>query len=149
MRGRKPHFGAVSGQLALLVLAVVSASIPACSRSDKAGNAGSGNTINVTQADNERALTLDSGDKLVVSLASTPGTGFGWKVADVDAKVLRQMGAPELIPNPHPMPGAPATQVFRFVATGSGSAGLELDYVRPWEKSAAPARTFHLGVTVR
>ena len=41
------------------------------------------------------------------------------------------------------------TQVFRFVATGSGSAGLELDYVRPWEKSAAPARTFHLGVTVR
>jgi predicted secreted protein len=149
MRGRKRHFGAVSVQLALLVLAVVSASIPACSRSDIAGNTGSGNTINVTQADNERALTLDSGDKLVVSLASTPGTGFGWKVADVDAKVLRQTGAPELIPNPHPMPGAPATQVFRFVATGSGSAGLELDYVRPWEKSAAPARTFHLGVTVR
>ena len=146
MRGRKRHFGAVSVQLALLVLTVVSASISACSHSD---NAGAGNTINVTQADNERALALDSGDKLVVSLASTPGTGFGWKVADVDAKVLRQVGAPELIPNPHPIPGAPVTQVFHFVATGSGSAGLELDYVRPWEKSAAPARTFHLGVTVR
>jgi inhibitor of cysteine peptidase len=146
MRGRNRHFGVVSVRLALVVLAVVSASLPACSRSD---NAVSGNTINVTEADNERALTLASGDRLVVSLASTPGTGFGWKVADVDGKVLRETGAPALIPNPHPMPGAPATQVFRFVATGSGSAGLELDYVRPWEKGAAPARTFHLGVTVR
>jgi inhibitor of cysteine peptidase len=105
--------------------------------------------IRVTDADNGRMVTLASGDTLVVSLASTPGTGFGWKVAQVDDKVLRDKGAPELIQIPAPMPGAPATQVFRFVATGGGSTGLELDYVRPWERGVPPARTFHLGVTVR
>ena len=46
----------------------------------------------------------------------------------------------EVIPGSHPMPGAPATQVFHFQAVGSGSTGLELDYVRPWEKGAAPSK---------
>ncbi len=133
------------GYPVVLVLAAVLASIPAGSRG---AIATVGNTVRVTVADNGRTVTLAGGDTLVVSLASTPGTGFGWKVAQVDDKVLREMGAPEFIHGPHPMPGAPATQVFRFVATGAGSTGLELDYARPWERGVPPARTFHLGVTV-
>ncbi len=106
-------------------------------------------TITVTEADNQHAVAMASGDTLVVSLKSTPGSGFSWKIAQLDNKVLRQAGEPEMVQGAHPMPGAPATQVFRFVATGGGSIGLELDYVRPWEKNAPPARTFSLGVTVR
>ena len=134
------------GYLVLIVLAAALALIPASSRG---ANAAAGNTIRVTDADNGRTVTIASGDTLVVSLASTPGTGFGWKVAQIDDKVLRKTGAPELIHLPNPMPGAPATQVFRFVATGGGSTGLELEYVRPWEHGTPPARTFKLGVTVR
>ena len=117
-----------------------------CSRG---GDAAPASTTNVTDADNEHAVLLANRDTLVVSLASTPGTGFGWKVAELDTKMLREIGTPEVIPGSHPMPGAPATQVFHFQAVGSGSTGLELDYVRPWEKGAAPARTFKLGITVR
>lgn len=137
---------AIRARLALIVLAAALASLPACS---PGGGSVPANTITVTEADNQHAVTMASGDRLVVSLASTPGTGFGWKVAQLDDKVLRQAGAPELIGASKPMPGAPATQVFHFVAAGSGTAALELDYVRPWEKGAAPARTFSLGVTVR
>jgi len=106
-------------------------------------------TINVTEADNLHAVTIASGDTLVVSLKATPGAGFIWRVVQLDDKVLRETGEPQVITPANPMPGASATQVFRFIATGAGSTGLELDYVRPWEKGRAPARTFNLGVTVR
>ena len=143
-RGRRFATGA---RLMLFVLAaVLCASLISCSRG---GDSTQPSTTNVTDADNEHAVILASGDTLVVSLTATPGTGFGWKVGELDGKMLRQVGTPEVIPNAHPMPGAPATQVFHFQAVGAGSTGLELDYVRPWEKSSAPARTFHLGVTVR
>ena len=134
------------GYLILIVLTAAMTSLPAGARG---AIAATGNTIKVTEADNGRAVTMASGDTLVVALASTPGTGFGWRVAQVDDKVLHATGSPELIRRRHPMPGAPATQVFRFIATGEGRTGLVLDYVRPWEHGVAPARTFHLGVTVR
>jgi inhibitor of cysteine peptidase len=147
MRTRHGQVLAAGARFAVLVLAMVSfSSLISCSRSGDSMPAG---TTNVTDADNEHAVILAVGDTLVVSLATTPGTGFGWKMAELDGKMLRAVGTPEVIPNAHPMPGAPATQVFHFQAVGAGSTGLELDYLRPWEKSAAPARTFHLGVTVR
>jgi inhibitor of cysteine peptidase len=132
-----------------LVLTVLVAALTSIPLGLSGAIAGAGNTVRVTDADNGRTLTLASGDALVVSLASTLGTGFGWKVGHVDAKVLRQTGPSELVHPPNPMLGAPATQVFRFVATGGGSTRLELDYVRPWERGVPPARTFHLGLTVR
>ena len=106
------------------------------------------NLINATQADNGSALKLQSGEGLSVSLSITTGTGFSWRVVRIDPKVLRQDGQPTLVHSDHPMPGATATQVFRFMVAGTGTTQLELDYVRPWEKGVAPARTFRLDVTV-
>ncbi len=147
MRARRRRLTAADARSALVIAVVVFfGSLISCSRG---ADTAPGNTTSVSDADNEHAVLLANGDTLVVSLASTPGTGFGWKVAELDGKLLREIGTPEVIPGPHPMPGASATQVFHFQAVGSGSTGLELDYVRPWEKGAAPARTFKLGVTVR
>ncbi len=106
-------------------------------------------SITVTNADNGRKLTLVRGDILVVALPSTPGTGFGWQVAHIDRDVLRASGKPQLIRSSKPMPGAPATQVFRFDAARRGSTRLDLVYVRPWERGVAPARAFRLLVKVR
>jgi inhibitor of cysteine peptidase len=106
-------------------------------------------TVTVTNADNGRKLTLVRGDILVVALPSTPGTGFGWKVAHIDRDVLRQSGKPALVQRSRPMPGAPATQVFRFDAARRGSTRLDLVYMRPWERGVPPARAFRLLVRVR
>jgi predicted secreted protein len=108
-----------------------------------------GNTITATDADNHHAMTLAVGDTLVISLTSTPGTGFGWQPAGLDDKVLRQKGTARLIHESNSMPGSAAKQVFLFVAEDSGSTALELDYVRSWEHGVPPARVFHLDVTVR
>jgi inhibitor of cysteine peptidase len=106
------------------------------------------NLINATQADNGSAVKLQSREGLSVSLSITTGTGYSWRVVRIDRKVLRQDGQPTLVRGDHPMPGASATEVFRFMAAGTGTTQLELDYVRPWEKGVAPARTFRLEVTV-
>jgi inhibitor of cysteine peptidase len=106
------------------------------------------NLINATESDNGSTVKLQSGEGLSISLAITTGTGYSWRVAHVDRKVLRPGGAPTLVKNAYPMPGATATQVFRFMVTGLGTTQLELDYVRPWEKGVAPARIFRLDVTV-
>lgn len=145
---RRTDWRVWGGRRHFVLISLCAASVSIFSISVSAG-AAAGNTIRVTDADNGRTVTLASGDILLISLASTPGTGFGWKVAKVDDKVLNESGKPELIQRSNPMPGAPATQVFRFAGTGHGSSGLELDYVRPWEHGAPPARTFHLSVSVR
>ncbi len=106
-------------------------------------------TVTVTSADNGRKLTLVRGDIVVVALASTPGAGFGWKVAHIDRNVMRQVGKPTLVQPPRPMPGAPATQIFRFNAVRRGSTRLDLVYVRPWEAGLPPARAFWVLVRVR
>ncbi len=119
--------------------------VPAAVRGDDSAPR---NLINATEADNGSALKLQSGEGLSVSLSITTGTGYSWRVARIDRKVLRQNGQPTLVHSAHPMPGATATQVFRFVVMGTGTTQLELDYVRPWEKGIAPARTFRVDVTV-
>jgi inhibitor of cysteine peptidase len=113
-----------------------------------AGAARKVQTIMVSEADNGHELNLARRDVLVVSLRVTIGTGYGWTPRNVNANVLRQMGGPASEPDSNSMPGSPAMQVFRFAANGTGSTTLRLDYVRPWEKGVAPARTFSLKITV-
>ncbi len=113
------------------------------------GGAAAGKTVRVTGADDRHRITVARGDILVVSLASTPGSGFSWQPAGVDSKILRPQGDPELIRPARPMPGAPATQVFRFLAAAAGTTSLRLNYVRPWERDKPAARTFRIDLIVR
>lgn len=106
------------------------------------------NLLNATEADNGRTLSLQSGEGLSVSLKITTGTGYTWRITHLDRKVLRPDGAPTTVHNAHPMPGASALQVFRFMGAGAGTTHLEFEYARPWEKDVAPVRTFRLDVTV-
>jgi inhibitor of cysteine peptidase len=133
-----PGFAPFAAIAVLVCLAAAAFGDPAMSRDTK-----------VTDSDNGRAVTLKTGDILTVSLVSTPGTGYGWNVARLDSQVLQEAGKPTIIHDAHPIPGAPAAQVFRFTAAGVGATTLELDYVRPWEKGLAPARIFRLSVTVQ
>jgi predicted secreted protein len=94
-------------------------------------------------------LMVFAGDTVEVRLHSTPSTGYSWKVTNVDQKVLAQQGSPKFEPPPQNFPGAEGHQIFNFLAAAPGSSTLVLAYSRPWEKGAAPARTFSIEVSVR
>jgi inhibitor of cysteine peptidase len=106
-------------------------------------------TVDVEDSQNGGKLMVFQGDTLEVRLHSTPGTGFTWKVLQVDKSVLAQKNAPVFVPPPQNIPGAEGHLMFDFLAVAPGRSTLQLAYSRPWEKDTAPARTFNVEVTVR
>jgi predicted secreted protein len=102
----------------------------------------------VKEQDSGKSATIAPGDTLLVTLSTTPGTGYGWRVTDVSC--LRQTADPQIEAAPSGLVGAPQNETFAFEATAAPCIGMvKLDYVRPWEKDESPAKTFGLKIAVR
>jgi inhibitor of cysteine peptidase len=106
-------------------------------------------TVDIDDSQDGGSLMVFQGDVVKVRLRSTPGTGYSWQVAHIDNAVLQEKSAPVFVPPPQNIPGAEGHLVFNFLAVASGSSTLQLAYKRPWEKDAAPARTFSIDVKVQ
>src|SRR5207244_766812 len=95
-------------------------------------------------------VTLELRKELVIKLASQAGTGFTWRVSKNDEKVIEPVGKQPTVEKDAKSKvfGGPTLSVFRFRAVATGYANLELEYVRPSEQDAKPAKTFRAAVTV-
>lgn len=100
-----------------------------------------------TLDDDGKSFTVARGATFAIKLAAQSGTGYTWAVTKVDGAALTPTGHKETDGTPQ-TPGAPTREVFRFTAAASGTARVELALRRPWETGTAPARTFHVDVTV-
>jgi len=99
----------------------------------------------LSERDHGRQVSLDGNHLLVLNLTSNPSTGYGWEVANMNRNVLRPLGEAEFKPEQERL-GAPVTQVLRFEAVAKGQTNIDLVYRRPWEKQAAPLKTFSVKV---
>ena len=108
------------------------------------------NGTSLTEADNGKQITLQTGDTLTITLESNLTTGYSWQVMEVDEAVLVQEGEPEYKQSPgsEGLVGAGGTETFRFKAVGTGETKLGLGYMRPWE-SVPPIETFNVQVAVQ
>src|SRR5215813_11926764 len=106
-------------------------------------------TVDISDPQAGGTVMVFAGDTLQVRLHSTPGTGYSWKVTQVNSAVLTQQAAPVFVPPPPGIPGAEGHTVFNFRATAPGNSTLQLGYAGSPEKEVAPARTFSLDVNVR
>ena len=110
-----------------------------------------------------RALVLNHGDFLRVTLKSNPTTGYSWvktveqeqeqkkgQEHSSDAFVIRQLGPPVYTQNPSPrgMTGVGGKEVFRFKAVASGKVVLKFAYARPWEKGLVSPHILEWPITV-
>jgi predicted secreted protein len=102
----------------------------------------------VTESGNGRSIEIARGAILTVRLETVPGTGYDWILMDGDRATLRLIGE-ELDIARHSTPGSAAHKVFRFVAETSGPSTITLHYVRRWEKSTAPKKTFTVQVITK
>lgn len=102
----------------------------------------------LTEADRD-LVEVRVGEVLVVRAGSNPSTGYGWEWDQAAASgVLVQEGETSMA-GMQPIPGSGGTQTWRFRAVAPGQGELHLDYLRPWEKDQAPARTLRWRVQVR
>jgi len=123
----------------LLLLIAVALSVP--------GLAGA-SVVFISLDDNGREFTLDRGDALEISLPATSGTGYTWQAQPVAGAIVKQVGEPAFALD-SAMPGASGHQVFHFSIDASGTGALDIRYLRPWEKSAKPAKVFKIMLIVR
>lgn len=109
------------------------------------------NPVKVTINENGKQLDLQKGQLLEVVLPVSLGTGFSWRVSTIPDALLRTKGQPEIQKSETdgPKTGGTDLQVFRFEAGDAGTAKLELQYARPWEKDKPPAKTYSLTIKVR
>ena len=109
-------------------------------------------SVTITEKDNMGEVQIELGGILTVKLESTPGTGYTWRLVRNDPGLLKQMGEPlpetRLVDPKKKIVGAPEDLVFRFRAQGKGSNILSLEYLREFEKKAAPLKTFSVTVQI-
>jgi predicted secreted protein len=97
-----------------------------------------------------RTLAIRIGEIVELTLAENASTGYRWDFANERSSwsaVLRlleeQAGATDT------RPGMPGTRRFLLEAVAPGDAELELEYLRPWQRSTPPARTFRALIEVQ
>ncbi len=97
-----------------------------------------------TKEDNNKDVTLELYNVTSLRLPVQMGTGYSWKVASLPDVLEQESVSVE----GGGIPGAPETQLFRFMPIKKGNGKLVLEQVRPWEKTDLPQETFTLNLTV-
>ncbi|ALB43206.1 MULTISPECIES: protease inhibitor I42 family protein [Nostocales] len=105
--------------------------------------------ITVNDANNNSQIIIQKGNMMIVELLTNPGTGYSWQIIKNDPDKLKPLGDSVLKPLETEAPGASENQVFQFLAQNSGSAVLELHYLRPWERNLPPLKTYQINVKIR
>jgi len=85
-------------------------------------------------------ITLKADDDFLIALPSNPSTGYTWSLTGTKRNVVAFRGSAYRAPQVS-MPGAGGERIFSFQALAAGTATLEFNYARPWEKHTRPAKT--------
>lgn len=105
--------------------------------------------VQLTEADNNKEITLEVGSQLVITLPGNPSTGYNWEVKTIDAAIVGQVGEPQFVSDNTELVGAGGQLSLTFEALKAGSTTIELVYHRAWETDVAPLQIFTIQVTVK
>lgn len=94
-------------------------------------------------------LPLKTGQILLLSLPSSPTTGYRWQIQNPAQSVLRSLG-PEVYSNAEDrnLVGSAGQSIWRYQATTAGSGHLIMIYQQPWAPEVAPEKTFDCAISV-
>ena len=96
-----------------------------------------------------RAVTIASGDNVVLRLCANPSTGFAWGEASFSAPSVVIERSREFVPPAIVMPGSAGLEQWTFEAARAGACSIQLSYSRPWNGGEKGVWLFELDVEVR
>ena len=93
-------------------------------------------------------LSVKTNEQFYIALSSNPSTGYAWQVASVsDPDIVRFVDSQYIRPESE-LVGAPGKQILTFNALQEGSATIQLEYVRPFERGVPPVSIYVAEVMV-
>jgi inhibitor of cysteine peptidase len=132
--------------LALLVSAAVAGGGAAAVLAFAGSDAG-GAVVGIGEQLAGTTVRLHRDDTLVVSLGANASTGYSWRTASVDRKVLRPDSTAYVAPMNRARVGASGVAVLTFKAVAAGRTVLKLAYVGPG-RHPPTGRRFTVSVVV-
>jgi inhibitor of cysteine peptidase len=103
-------------------------------------------TVTVTSSDDARSLDLHVGDRILVSLAENPTTGYRWELQAPNGRLALEDDTFEMVADP--AVGRGGTRRFAFSAKAPGSVTIALRLTRAWARAEPPLQTFSVDVRV-
>lgn len=97
------------------------------------------------------SISATKGSAITITLPSNHTTGYSWRLANKPgAAVVKFIRSGYLAPDSGTSRvGQAGVETWSFQAVGRGSTTIALEYVRPWEKNAIPAKKQVFTVNVK
>jgi predicted secreted protein len=93
-------------------------------------------------------LSVKTNEQFYITLSSNPSTGYAWQVSSVSNPDMVRFVDSQYIRPESELVGAPGKQVLTFNALQEGSATIQLEYVRPFERGVPPVSIYVAEVVV-
>jgi inhibitor of cysteine peptidase len=105
-------------------------------------------TVHLSEQDAGRTVQLRPGQRMEITLAGNPTTGYQWEPTIADSAILHAVGEPVFKPDTSALgSGGQVTTIFEAVAVGQTM--VTLAYHRPFEAGMPPLKTFAVTVMVQ
>jgi inhibitor of cysteine peptidase len=101
--------------------------------------------LRIDERTKETVVEVGLGDTIQVWLKEDPTTGYGWELTASGEPIL-QVEEDAFLPAPAGQCGGEGTRQWLLRAQTAGTASLQMDYRRPWERKAV--KTFGVIVNV-
>lgn len=106
----------------------------------------------VTAADSGKTFSLLNGERLQLTLAENPTTGYAWEITSAASPALETAANEYRLPScAEGMVGCPGQRQWIFVARSQAEQSavpLRLEYRHPWEKGGAAEGIFTLQLLI-
>ena len=108
-----------------------------------------------TQADNGKQITLSAGQTFEVRLQQAGGTGYMWRIVNLDVTHLKvaSSGTTPFKSGPTaggaPIAGGPVEMTWKIEAVKAGKTDLSVLLYRSWEGVRKAAKSFKLTIDIK
>ena len=92
-------------------------------------------TINLTEKDSGKKLTIEPGQEFTLTLPNRVDGGYRFDRGHYDTTILRLEKHFEQAPPANSSLGAPGTGVWQFISLKKGETTLKITASRPWTKA--------------
>ncbi len=127
------------GTLPLALVMLLAAGLPALGPAAASGPA-------LSEQDSGGFIVIAPGERFDLSLGSSPSTGYGWHIMELDRSVAEV--AASSFSSSSPMPGAGGRSNWTFEGKRNGETTLRLEYSRSWESAGSPTGSFSVHIVV-